>query len=136
MIPGMQETLNWFRNRIDSNGMLGPVEWWNFVDWVYSKGWENGNPPAAHNGNSSILSLQYVYTLGKAADVFEAYKMNDLAVEYRNLADKIKNAVFEKCFDSNKGLIADSPEKNSFSQHANVLAVLTNTFPKATDKGK
>ena len=90
MIPGMQETLNWFRNRIDSNGMLGPVEWWDFVDWVYSKGWDNGNPPAAHSGNSSILSLQYVYTLEKAADVFDAYKMYDIAVEYRNLADKIK----------------------------------------------
>ncbi|HEY5507248.1 MAG TPA: alpha-L-rhamnosidase C-terminal domain-containing protein, partial [Paludibacter sp.] len=136
MIPGMQETLNWFRNRIDSTGMLGPVEWWDFVDWTYSNGWDNGNPPAAHTGNSSILSLQYVYTLEKAADVFEAYKMHEMAVEYRDLADKIKTAVFEKCFDSNKGLIADSPEKNTFSQHANVLAILTNTFPKTTDKAK
>jgi hypothetical protein len=136
MIPGMQETLNWFRNRLDSNGMLGPVEWWDFVDWTYSKGWDNGNPPAAHTGNSSILSLQYVYTLEKAADVFEAFKMHEMAVEYRDLADKIKTAVFEKCFDSNKGLIADSPEKNTFSQHANILAILTNTFPKTTDKAK
>ncbi|MDA3929833.1 MAG: hypothetical protein PF541_12855 [Prolixibacteraceae bacterium] len=136
MIPGMQETLNWFRNRIDSTGMLGPVEWWDFVDWTYSKGWNNGNPPAAHDGNSSILSLQYVYTLEKAADVFDAYKLNDMAVDYRNLADKIKNAVFDKCFDSNKGLIADSPEKSTFSQHANVLAILTDAFPKTTDKAK
>ncbi|HVO75016.1 MAG TPA: alpha-L-rhamnosidase C-terminal domain-containing protein [Ignavibacteriaceae bacterium] len=136
MIPGMQETLNWFKRRIDSSGMLGPVEWWDFVDWVNSKGWENGNPPAAHNGNSSILSLQFVYTLEKASDVFESYKMYDIAVEYRNLADKIKVAVFKKCFDPVKGLIADSPEKNSFSQHANILAVLTNTFPEAEDKGK
>ena len=136
MIPGMQETLNWFRNRIDSSGMLGPVEWWDFVDWTYSKGWDNGNPPAAHTGNSAILSLQYVYTLEKAAVVFDAYKMADMAVEYRNLADKIKNAVFSTCFDSNKGLIADSPEKNTFSQHANILAILTNSFPKTTDKAK
>jgi len=136
MIPGMQETLNWFRNRIDSTGMLGPVEWWDFVDWNYSKGWDNGNPPAAHNGNSSILSLQYVYTLEKAADVFDAYNMHDMAIEYRTLAVKIKTAVFDKCFDSNKGLIADSPEKNTFSQHANVLAILTNTFPESTDKAK
>lgn len=136
MIPGMQETLNWFKNRIDSNGMLGPVEWWDFVDWTYSKGWDNGNPPAAHTGNSSILSLQYVYTLEKAAAIFDAYNMHDMAVEYRNLADKIKKAVFDKCFDSNKGLIADSPEKNTFSQHANVLAILTNTFPERIDKAK
>jgi len=136
MIPGMQETLNWFRDRIDSSGMLGPVEWWDFVDWVNAKGWDNGNPPAAHTGNSSILSLQYVYTLEKAADVFDGYNMHDMAVEYRSLADKIKKAVFEKCFNPVKGLIADSPEKNTFSQHANILAILTNTFPKTTDKAK
>jgi alpha-L-rhamnosidase len=136
MIPGMQETVNWFRNRIDSSGMMGPVEWWDFVDWVNSKGWNNGNPPAAHNGNSSILSLQYVYTLEKGADIFEAYRMHDVAVEYRNLADKIKKSVYKKCFDPVKGLIADSPEKNTFSQHANALAILTNTFPEAVDKAK
>jgi alpha-L-rhamnosidase len=136
MIPKMQETLNWFRNRVDANGILGPVEWWDFVDWVNSEGWENGNPPAAHSGGSSILSLQFVYTLEKAVEVFEAYKMYDLADDYRNLADKINKAVFEKCFDSIKGLIADSPEKNTFSQHANVLAILTNTFPDTVDKTK
>jgi alpha-L-rhamnosidase len=136
MIPGMQETLNWFRNRIGTSGMLGPVEWWDFVDWVNSKGWDNGNPPAAHSGNSSILSLQFVYTLEKAVEVFEAYQMNDLADDYTNLAGKIKNAVFENCYDSNKGLIADSPEKITFSQHVNVLAILTNTFPESMDKSK
>jgi len=136
MIPGMQETLNWFRNRIDSIGMLGPVEWWDFVDWVYSKGWDNGNPPAAHTGNSAILNLQYVYTLEKAAAVFEAFKMNNLATEYRNVAERIKNAVYDNCFDSNKGLIADSPEKSTYSQHANILAILTNAFPKTFDKAK
>jgi hypothetical protein len=136
MIPGMQETLNWFRSRLDSTGMLGPVEWWNFVDWVYSKGWENGSPSAARTGNSSIISLQFVYTLEKAADVFEAYKMNDIADDYRNLADKIKKSVYQRCFDSNRGLIADSPEKATFSQHANILGILTNTFPQTADKTK
>ena len=136
MIPGMQETLNWFGNHIDSTGMLGPVEWWNFVDWIDSKGWENGGPPAAQNGNSSILSLQYVYTLEKASEVFEAYRMHDIAVEYKNLADKIKKSVYQKCYDFNRGLIADSPERSTFSQHANVLAVLTNTFPETADKTK
>jgi hypothetical protein len=136
MIPGMQETLNWFRNRLDSSGMLGPVEWWDFVDWTSSKGWNNGNPPAAHTGHSSILSLQYVYTLEKAAAVFEAFQLNDLAAEYRNVANKTKKAVYANCFDSKKGLIADSPEKSTFSQHANILAILTNTFPEKADKAK
>jgi len=134
MIPGMQETLNWFRNRVDSDGMLGPVEWWKFVDWAISEEWDNGNPPAAHTGNSSILSLQYVYTLEKASELFEAYRLYDIAADYRNLADKIKNSVYQRCYDPAKGLIADSPDKKSFSQHANILAVLTNTFPESMDQ--
>ena len=136
MIPGMQETLNWFSNRIDSSGMLGPLVWWHFADWVDSEGWESGAPPAAHSGNSSILSLQYVYTLEKASEVFEAYRMNDIAVVYRNLADEIKKSVYQRCYDPDRGLIADSPVKNTFSQHANVLAILTNTFPETADKIK
>ncbi|MBN1181551.1 MAG: alpha-L-rhamnosidase [Bacteroidales bacterium] len=136
MIPGMMETLNWFGKRIDSTGLLGPVEWWSFVDWTYSEGWDNGNPPAAHTGGSSILSLQFVYTLEKAVEVFEAFGLNGIANEYKNMAGKIKNAVFSTCFDSDKELIADSPEKLTFSQHANILAVLTNTFPESMDKSK
>ncbi|NJO88060.1 MAG: hypothetical protein HC831_03160 [Chloroflexia bacterium] len=77
-----------------------------------------------------------MYTLEKAAEIFEAYKMNDIAVEYTNLASKIKRAVFSTCFDTDKGLIADSPEKRTYSQHANVLAILTNTFPESVDKSK
>ncbi|HEX3025197.1 MAG TPA: alpha-L-rhamnosidase C-terminal domain-containing protein, partial [Chitinophagaceae bacterium] len=136
MIPGMMETLNWFKSRMNASGLLGPVEWWDFVDWVNAKDWENGAPPAAHIGNSSVVSLQYVYTLEKAIKIFKAYSMNDMADEYKNLAAKIKKAVYEKCYDSNKGLIADSPEKNTFSQHANALAILTNTFPETTNKIK
>jgi alpha-L-rhamnosidase len=136
MIPGIMETLNWFKTRIDTSGMLGPVEWWDFVDWVNYSGWENGNPPAIHSGNSSIASLQYVYTLEKAAAILDAFRMKELAIDLKNISDNIKNAVYQKCFDLNKGLIADSPEKTTFSQHANALAILTNTFPETMDKAK
>lgn len=133
MIPGIQETLNWFENHLDPSGMLGPVEWWNFIDWVDSEGWIDGNPPDAYKGNSSILSLQFVYTLEKATVILEAYQLHDLALKYRNLAKRIKNSVYQRCFDMDKGIIADSPEKNTFSQHANILALLTHTFPESSD---
>ena len=46
----------------------------------------------------------------------------------------IKKSVYQRCYDPDRGLIADSPERSTFSQHANVLAVLTNTFPETADK--
>jgi alpha-L-rhamnosidase len=130
MIPGIMETLNWYESRIDTSGMLGQVDWWNFVDWVDYKNWDNGNPPAIHNGNSSIVSLQFVYTIEKAAVLLSAFEMKEEALRLTKLAESIKTAVYKKCFDVTKGLIADSPEKKTYSQHANVLAITTNTFPE------
>jgi alpha-L-rhamnosidase len=110
--------------------MLGPLEWWAFADWVDYRDWKNGNAPAALRGHSSIVSLQFVYTLEKAAAILEAFGMKEVAVGYRETEETIKKSVFHSCFDANKGLIADSPEKSTFSQHANILAILTNAFPE------
>lgn len=136
MIPGILETLNWFENHVGSNGMLGPVEGWAFADWVESEGWKEGCPPDAYEGNSSVLSLQYVYTLEKASKILDAFNMHDLALQYRKLADHMIHSVYQLCFDQNKGLIADAPDKNTFSQHANIFALLTETFPENADKAQ
>lgn len=125
LLPTVMDVLNWYERKIDSTQMLGKMEWWNFVDW----NWKRGVPPGANDGNSAVISLQYIYTLQKAVDLFNAFGMNDQAARYLGLSEKIKTAVYSQCFDKTKNLIADTPAKNEFSQHANTLAVLTNTFP-------
>jgi hypothetical protein len=110
--------------------MLGRMEWWNFVDWVRYKNWDNGTPPGLYNSNSSIISLQYVYTLQKASALLDAFDLKEEALRYLKIAENIKTAVLKNCYDKQKKLIADSPEKGNFSQHANVLAILTNTLQK------
>jgi hypothetical protein len=127
MLPGIVGVLQWYESKIDSTGMVGPCEWWNFVDWVYTKGWHTGIPPGVEDSHSSIINLQFVYALHKASEIFEANTRMEQAKYYSNLAEKVKLAVYRSCFDKGKGLIADMPEKTSFSQHANILAVLTNT---------
>jgi len=134
MIPGMMSGLNWFESRMDKNGMLGKMEYWNFVDWADFKGWNCGIPPLQNDGNSAILSLQYVYTLQITAKLFNDFGMKEEASRYMSLAERIKTAVYEKCWDQSKGLIADTPEKTIFSQHANALAILTNTIPLKSQK--
>jgi alpha-L-rhamnosidase len=130
MIPGIMDVINWYESKIDTTGMLGRMEWWNFVDWVRYKNWDIGTPPGLYNSNSSIITLQFVYTLQKAAALLSAFNMKEEASHYTNLAQCVKTAVYKNCFDKKKGLIADSPEKGNFSQHANSLAILTNTIPK------
>ncbi|MEA3478805.1 MAG: alpha-L-rhamnosidase, partial [Bacteroidota bacterium] len=75
-VNGIQNVLYWYGQQIDGNGMLGPMDWWNFVDWSFGP-WDGqkpigGTPPGAINGNSSIITLQYVHALQMAAELFEA----------------------------------------------------------------
>lgn len=130
MIPGIIEVLNWYKSRIGSTGMLGRMEWWNFVDWVNYDNWIEGVPPGVYNSHSSIISLQYVYTLQKASDLLNTFNFKVQASQLTRLAENVKQTVYRMCYDRQKGLIADSPEKINFSQHANILAVLTDTFSK------
>jgi len=130
MIPGMMESLNWFESRKDTiTGMIGHTEWWNFVDWIGTKNWFVGCPPGQFDGKSAIISLQYVYAIQKTAVLFNAFGMQDEASRYLKIAEGVKAAVYKNCWDESKGLLADTPEKDCFSQHANSLAILTNTIP-------
>ena len=133
MLPGILSVLNWHEQRIAKTGLNGPLEWWNFVDW---SDWKNakdetagGVPAGARKGGSSILSLQQAYTYFRAGDLLAHYGQNERAEHYRELARKLNKAVYAQCWDAGRGLFADIPDKTSFSQHANILAVLTNAVP-------
>lgn len=140
MLPGIQGVLNWHEQRIAKTGLNGPLEWWNFVDW--SK-WQNakdeaagGVPSGARKGGSSILSLQQAYTYFRAGDLLAHYGYNERAEHYRELGRRLNKAVYAQCWDASRGLFADAPlaaagqtGKSSFSQHANILAVLTDAVP-------
>ncbi|WP_460983693.1 alpha-L-rhamnosidase-related protein [Spirosoma fluminis] len=135
MLPGMLSVLNWHENRIAKTGLNGPQEWWNFVDW---SAWKNakdeiagGVPAGARNGGSSILSLQQAYTYFRAGDLLAHFGQNERAEHYRELGRRLNKAVYAQCWDAGRSLLADTPAKNSFSQHANILAVLTDAVPAA-----
>lgn len=122
--------LDWFEQRIDaSKNMLGPMKWWSFVDWNLS--FPGGTPDGAMDGNSSIITLQYVNTLQQAAELFDFFGKKEQAAHYRQLAEKLNHAVYAACFDRQKGEMANTPLKNTFSQHAGIMAVLTGCIPVA-----
>lgn len=123
--------LNWYKERIDAEkGMLGPMKWWNFTDW--SNGFSDmGVPAGATDGNSAILTLQYVYTLKQAAELYQHFGLADKAAACIKLADQLNAGTRTNCFSASKGLFSDTPEKKSFSQHVNIMAVLAGTVSNA-----
>ncbi len=131
-LPGMKTVLEWFEQKIDKTGMLGPLEWWNFTDWT--KGFQNGIPPGADDGHSANVSLQYVKALQNAAELYRYYHWDDTADRYTKLAENVKKAVYKNCFDPTKMMIAERPEKDVFSQHTNIFAILTDAVPRGKQK--
>ncbi|HJQ26526.1 MAG TPA: alpha-L-rhamnosidase N-terminal domain-containing protein [Blastocatellia bacterium] len=127
MLTGARGVLDWFEARLAPTGLLAKPEFWNFVDWT--NGFKDGVPPEQGDGQSAILSLQFVAALRDAADLERAFGIGERATHDHELADRIADAVRTRCLDATRRLVSDTPAKQTFSQHANILAVLLNVIP-------
>lgn len=128
-LPNVRGVLDWFRSRMAPSGLLGRLPWWNFADWT--KEFADGVPPEEPDGQSSILSLQFTAALREAAEAESAFGSAYQASHDRALATRITRAVYATCWDKSRGLLADTPAHREFSQHANILGVLTDSIPAA-----
>ena len=134
-LDGIKGVLDWHSQYIDPvSGMLSHVPYWNFVDWSEQWPWipdqrTGGVPRGAVGGRSSILSLQYAWALKSASELFSAAGRQQEADEFMRSARAIIRGTFQNCWDDRKNLLADSPEKTEYSQHANILAVITGLVP-------
>jgi alpha-L-rhamnosidase len=122
MLPGVHSVLTFFAAHQNADGSLGPLPWWNFVDWVPA--WRNGVPPLRKGGASATLDLQLLLAYEWAADLEEALGSPAVAGSYRANAGQLKAAVHDLYWDNGRGLFADRPARKEFSQHASALAVL------------
>lgn len=123
--------LGWYEERIDAGRlMLGPMQWWNFTDWS-GPFVHMGVPPGAVEGNSALITLQFSYTLQQAAALFRYFNRHAEAAHYTQLALKLNKATYDRCFDKTKGLLGDTPGKNTFSQHTNIMGVLADALDPA-----
>ena len=126
-LPGIQAVLGWFDRRMDDNGMVGGLDWFNFSDWT--TGFMVGSPAGVDTSNSTLISLNYAYALDRTSELFHFYGKEFEANRYKRQAESIKKSVYKNCFDSEKQLLKDTPFENSYSQHANIWGVLTDAFP-------
>ncbi len=131
-LQGVRGALSWFEHGLTPSGLLGRLEWWNFVDWPPQ--FEDGVPAQESDGQSSMLSLQFAAGLRNAADLEDSYGSKDQAARDRALASKIAAAVYRSCWDPARKLLADTPAHKSFSQHANILGVLEDSIPAAEQR--
>ena len=132
-LPTIRKVLDDFNSRIDATKMLGKrlyAKDWNFVDWSFS----NGTPDGGDTGNSALLSLEYLKAIQEAVRIF-TYCGNtaDVAL-WQGRADELKAAINANCYDAVNNIYFETPAKTKYTQHTNILAILTDAVDISKQK--
>ena len=126
-LPGVRGVLGFFAAYEQPDGLLRKVPWWSFVDWVVS----GETPTYDVHGESCITTLHYLGALDQAADLEQALGDPVFAERDRTRAAHVRAGLYAKCWNAERGLLADNPDQKVFSQHANALGVLYDVIPMA-----
>jgi hypothetical protein len=118
---GIYSVLDWYEKRMQPNGLLGKIDWWAALAWP--RHYKNGEPPTVYEGNNTLYTLHYAYTLRHAAEIFEFLGKTAQAAEYRERANQICMAVNKLC-KNQEGFYTESPDNKQVSQITNILAIL------------
>ena len=128
-LGGIRGILDWYAERIDSTGMLGPMPYWNYLDWA--NGWDGGVPPGATGGHSAAITLLYGYALSRAAELEAHVGVEGMAADYRRRGAAVLAATRERAWDPQRRLFRDAVGVAAYSQQTNVLAVLAGAVAPA-----
>jgi hypothetical protein len=126
-LPGLRANLEQLLTYLREDDLPGPLPGWSFVDWVPT--WHIGNAPAGADGLSAPVALHYVLALEAAAALERELGDRYLAERYGELARRIARRVFHRFWRPERNLLADDTAGQHFSEHAQCLALLTETLP-------
>lgn len=116
--------LDYYDAKIGEDGLVGRLEFWEFVDWQPDWAELAGIPRALQQGPSSIINLMYAYALGCGSSLFSAMGRKGLAEEYKSRREALLERIQDLCWDAEKGMYREGPECRQFTQHAQSWAVL------------
>ena len=138
-LRGVASVLDWYADQLNDDGLLGNMPWWHFVDWTKEWPWDpvervGGLPKGDADGNSTVQALQYAYALNYAAELFEAFGKSKQAAVYHQQRETLLANVRRLCWDEDRRLFRDAPNQQVFSQHAQILAILTDAVPIAQQR--
>ena len=126
----IEGVLRFYERHLDERtGLIGVVKNQNFVDWSIGKGSlvrRNENGEARQSG---LLTLYYAHTLDCVSRLYQETGLTSRSAHWKELSGKIKAAVYTNCWDEQKQLFRDYADKEIFSQHTNIMAILCDLVP-------
>jgi hypothetical protein len=128
-LQGTRDVLWFFSKYQNAEGSLRNVPYWIYTDWVEGKtGWPGGIGPIGKDGSSSLLDLQLLWAFQVAAKLESELGLSAIANEYLKKASQLRQTIQRNYWNADRKLYADTKDQDKFSQHANTLAILTNTI--------
>ncbi|MBU6392938.1 MAG: hypothetical protein KGQ75_00030 [Sphingomonadales bacterium] len=128
-LGGLRAVLDWYALYLRPGGILAPTPGWSFVDW--KPGIDGMATRGGKGPDSCIVTLQYLGALQEAAELEGAVGDAERQRLDKEQAAKVREGLMAQCWVADRGLFADTPAKDRFSQHANALAVLHDVVPAA-----
>jgi alpha-L-rhamnosidase len=132
-LPHTRTVMDWFAGHLRPDGLLGKMPWWEFGDWTAD--YPGGTPPQQADGGSTFLTLQFIEALRDAGEMESKMGSAERAAQYAAMVRKASAALNTQAWDPRVGLYADTPEKKSYSQEANILAVWLDVAPRKEQQG-
>ncbi|WP_234810792.1 alpha-L-rhamnosidase-related protein [Sphingobium herbicidovorans] len=121
----MREVIDWFKPWQQPSGLLRRNPQWNFIDWVGQPANDRTQFPSYGKTNEScLMSVLWLGALQQGERIEEAFGDKALATADHAKAEVLKRAIRTRCWVPARGLYADNPDGDLFSQHMNALAVL------------
>ncbi len=127
-LQGTRDVLAWFFGYLQPDGLLSEPPYWNFVDWVPESA---TIPTFDKHGESCVLSLEMAGALRDASELERAFGNPAIATSYERSLQHMRGGIYARCWSPERKLLADTPDRTLFSEHANILGVLYDVIPKA-----
>jgi hypothetical protein len=123
-LPATRTVLDWFLARQRDDGLLGFLPFWIHGDTGTALDTAIQGP----SGGSGLVTIQLLTALREAAEMEEALGDRDRAVRYRERA-AVEAAAVRTLWDPGHGLMADTPERQTFGHPVNILALAQGLAP-------
>lgn len=123
LLPQTRSIMSWYEQYLREDGSLDRIPYWYFCDWASNFG--GGEPIREEKGNSAYQDLAYLMALDEAAKMEEALGLPFIAQHYKELAARIRKDFHKKYWNEGRKMFADTYDHRNFSQHTNIMAILT-----------
>ncbi len=126
----IEGVLRFYERHLDERtGMIGTVKNQNFIDWSISKGSLPRPDEKREMRQSALLTLYFAHTLDCAVGLYREIGLSDRAVHWASVSRGIKMAVYNNCWDEERQIFRDYADREIYSQHTNIMAILCDAVP-------